>query len=61
VHAHIWTRPTEEMAARRSRRIEEKESFRWIRGSTVAGKRLCGAAQLIIVGDRERRLSRQAA
>ena len=53
VHAHIWTRPTEETAARRSRRIEEKESFRWIQGSTVAGKLLCGAAQLIIVGDRE--------
>ena len=53
VHAHIWTRPTEETAARRSRTIEEKESFRWIQGSTVAGKLLCGAAQLIVVGDRE--------
>jgi hypothetical protein len=53
VHAHIWTRPTEEMAARRSRTIEDKESFRWIQGSAVAGKLLCAAAQLIVVGGRE--------
>jgi hypothetical protein len=33
VHAHIWTRPIEQKAARRSRTIEDKESFRWIKGS----------------------------
>jgi hypothetical protein len=33
VHAHIWTRPIEQKAARRSRTIEDKESFRWIQGS----------------------------
>ena len=53
VHAYIWTRPIEQKAARRSRTIEHKESFRWIQGSTVAGKRLGTAAQVIIVGDRE--------
>jgi hypothetical protein len=53
VHAHIWTRPTKRVPARRSRAIEEKESIRWIEASAVAGDLLGGAAQLIIVGDRE--------
>jgi hypothetical protein len=53
VHAHIWTRPVEQAADARSRAIEDKESFRWIKGSTVAGERLDETAQLIIVGDRE--------
>jgi hypothetical protein len=53
VHAHIWTRPFEQAPATRSRAIEDKESFRWIEGSTVAGKQLYETAQLIIVGDRE--------
>jgi hypothetical protein len=53
VHARIWTRSTKRVAARRSRDIEDKESFRWIEASTVAGDLLRGAAQLIVVGDRE--------
>jgi hypothetical protein len=53
VHAHIWTRPIEPAADARSRAIENKESFRWIKGSTVAGERLDETVQLIIVGDRE--------
>ncbi len=53
VHADIWTRPVKQAAARRSRRIEDKESFRWIRASHAACDLLNGAAQLIIVGDRE--------
>jgi hypothetical protein len=35
VHAHIWTRSIEQKAPRRSRTMEDKESFRWIDGSTV--------------------------
>jgi hypothetical protein len=53
VHARIWTRSAKRVAARRSRDIEDKESFRWIEASTVAGDLLRGAAQLIVVGDRE--------
>jgi len=53
VHARIWTRPTKQAATSKPRSIEDKESFRWIEGSTVAGERLRGAAQVIIVGDRE--------
>jgi hypothetical protein len=53
VHARIWTRSTKRVAARRSRDIEDKESFRWIEASTVAGDLLGSAAQLIVVGDRE--------
>jgi hypothetical protein len=53
VHARIWTRAAKRVAARRSRDIEDKESFRWIEASTVAGDLLNCAAQLIVVGDRE--------
>jgi Transposase DDE domain len=53
LHAEIWTRPAKQAAARRSRPIEDKESFRWIKASHAARELLSGAAQLIIVGDRE--------
>jgi hypothetical protein len=53
VHAHIWTRSGKVTKARRSRAIEEKESVRWINASAAAAELLSGAAQLIIVGDRE--------
>ena len=53
VHARIWTRSTKRVVARRSRDIEDKESFRWIEASTIAGDLLSSAAQLIVVGDRE--------
>jgi Transposase DDE domain len=53
VHANIWTRPIKKVAARGSRAIEDKESFRWIEASAVAGDLLSSTAQLIIVGDRE--------
>jgi hypothetical protein len=53
VHARIWTRSTKRVAARRSRDIEAKESFRWIEASTIAGNLLRSATQLIVVGDRE--------
>jgi hypothetical protein len=54
VHAHIWTRSIRQSKGSRSRVIEEKESFRWIEASTIAGRLLgSSSAQVIIVGDRE--------
>ena len=53
VHARIWTRSDEPAAARRARAIEDKESMRWLEATAVAGDLLSGAAQLIVVGDRE--------
>jgi Transposase DDE domain len=53
VHARIWTRAAEPVSARRSRQIEDRESFRWLEASTTAGDLLCTVAQLIVVGDRE--------
>jgi hypothetical protein len=41
------------VSARRSREIENKESFRWLEASEAAGDLLSAAAQLIVVGDRE--------
>jgi hypothetical protein len=52
-HAHIWTRSRKRVAARRSRDIEDKESFRWIEASRIAADLFSQAAQLIVVGDRE--------
>jgi Transposase DDE domain len=53
VHARIWTRSPEPVSARRSREIEDKESFRWIEASATAGDLLNSTAHLIVVGDRE--------
>jgi hypothetical protein len=53
VHAEIWTRASARVRQRRSRTIEDKESIRWITATAVAGDILSGAAQLIVVGDRE--------
>jgi Transposase DDE domain len=53
VDAQIWTRPDEPAPEQRSQSIEAKESIRWINASAVAADLLAGAAQLIIVGDRE--------
>jgi Transposase DDE domain len=53
VHARIWTRSSKPAAARRQRRIEDKESMRWIEATAVAADRLGDAAQLIVLGDRE--------
>jgi hypothetical protein len=53
VHAKIWTRSSKKLAARRTRAIEDKESMRWIEATAGAADLLSGAAQLIVVGDRE--------
>ena len=54
VHADIWTRPMEKATASRSRTIEDKESFRWIKGSAIAQELLASTAlQVIVIGDRE--------
>jgi hypothetical protein len=53
VGAHIWTRSSKRAPARRKREIKDKESFRWIRATAVAGELLGSAAQLIVIGDRE--------
>lgn len=53
VHAKIWTRSSKKLAARRTRAIEDKESMRWIEATAEAADLLSGAAQLIVVGDRE--------
>src|SRR4029450_1555889 len=53
VHARIWTRAAEPVSARRSRQIEDRESFRWLEASTTGGDLLRTVAQLIVCGDRE--------
>ena len=53
VHADIWTRARKRVAARQSRKLEDKESYRWIKATAVANDPLSSAAQLIVVGDRE--------
>jgi hypothetical protein len=53
LYARIWTRPSKRAAARRSQPIEQKESIRWIEATAAAANLLDGAAQLIVIGDRE--------
>jgi len=53
LHARIWTRSAEPVAARRSREIEDKESFRWLEASATAGDLLGSTTQLVVLGDRE--------
>jgi hypothetical protein len=49
-----WTRRAGKRAtARRQRRLEEKESQRWLTATQVVAERAAGARQLIAVGDRE--------
>lgn len=53
VHAALWTRPAAPAGARRERDFAAKEAYRWQEASEIAGTRLAGAAQIIVVGDRE--------
>lgn len=53
VDAAIWTRPAGKRRPRRGRRIEEKESARWLAGCVAAAERLNEAASVTMVADRE--------
>ncbi len=52
--AKIWTRPLAKVKAhRQKRRLEDKESMRWIEAAQIAAQRLADAASVVVVGDRE--------
>lgn len=54
VSAEIWTRAQDGAAsARHTRPQDQKESRRWLTGAQVAAERLAGAAQVVMVADRE--------
>ena len=53
VDAAIWTRDAQPAEDRRKRGFAEKESHRWLAAARKAGDVLAGAAQIIVVGDRE--------
>lgn len=49
----IWTRKGPASADYRSQPIEEKESYRWIKGAASAKNALASAALVTVIGDRE--------
>jgi Transposase DDE domain len=49
----IWTRKGPANPDYRHQPIEEKESYRWIRGATTAKTLLAAAATVTVIGDRE--------
>ena len=49
----IWTRQGPASADYRSQPIEEKESYRWIKGAASAKSALASAAMVTVIGDRE--------
>ncbi len=52
--AHIWTRDdAAKTAPPRERAIEDKESFRWLKGVERTAELLTDAASVVVVGDRE--------
>lgn len=53
VDACIWTRKAGPCKWRQMRPVEDKETMRWIDGMTSTAARLDGAAQRIVVADRE--------
>ena len=53
VDAAIWTRREGRVSARRSRRVEDKESARWLAGCEAAAGSLHAAAAVTMVADRE--------
>lgn len=55
VDAQVWTRDAAAGAAPAGHRrlLAEKESRRWLSGAQAAAERLAGAAEVIVVGDRE--------
>jgi hypothetical protein len=53
VDTHIWTREAGPRQRRQLQPVEAKETMRWIDGMRSAAARLDGAAQRIVVADRE--------
>ena len=55
VHQQVWARDeaADKRGSRRARRIEEKESFRWLEAVDEAESRLPGEAEVWVVADRE--------
>lgn len=52
--AQIWTRQVgARLNPRRQRRLDEKESHRWLSATRAVAARAAAASQLIVVGDRE--------
>jgi hypothetical protein len=51
--ARIWTRGMEKATDRQKRRLEDKESERWLEGAQTAATVLAPAARIVVVGDRE--------
>jgi Transposase DDE domain len=49
----IWTRGAPAGAGYRDRRIEEKESYRWVQGAATAKAVLAAAAMVTVIADRE--------
>jgi hypothetical protein len=49
----VWRRRPGKVVSRRTRPIEAKESFRWLKGATAAKQRLPDAQLITVVGDRE--------
>ena len=53
VDAQIWTRGSADLEPRRTRPFEDKESHRWLEGAKRSAACLEGAAQIVMVADRE--------
>lgn len=51
--AEVWQRRTGKSPQYKKLPIEEKESYRWLKGGEIAKRSLATAAQVTIVGDRE--------
>lgn len=49
----IWTRAPEKTGDHHKRPAEDKESRRWLAGAETAAEALAGAAEIIVVSDRE--------
>ena len=49
----IWTRDAPASPDYRNQPIEEKESYRWLKGATTAKTVLAAAAMITVIGDRE--------
>jgi Transposase DDE domain len=49
----IWTRDAPASPDYRNQPIEEKESYRWLKGATTAKAMLAAAAMVTVIGDRE--------